>query len=1066
MDGKVQADLSLRELGTRVVRYLRANLARTLVMSAASFVAGWAANVYVMAVRYEGSVIGPGGTATSPGNVVQGGMYWGVLTTIIFSLFAYGRQAGWRKLRDDLLSLPGILQSTFSAPARGAWSMLLWGAAVSLAVAVLIGPAVAGVLGAGLFLLAPSPISGILGRIITRLWIGILGLVSPASRHRVGGLGGTIAGVTGTAVGMALAWKTVGDTTKIMMAVGAAVVAYLVASGKVTPQGAAGLFMFVGGLLVIRQLFEGVALADDGGWSECGECSVIDWSSSPGAGEVIRSGSAGGVAAGAGAALGTGLGGAVAGLDGGQAPPRPDGAPPGGPDAPDRPREAPPLIDEHGEVMEVSDGSQFDDAGNPIPPDFVRWNVPGEETRWVSRDEAIDLVQEARDAAARTEQFDREVAANADAWEAESRERTAARRAQEEAEAAERIAEREKLEEWGRRIEEKYDDRIERQAELERRSTDLNSDEGWWDQFYDEYQQGVKDDINALPGQVYDAFGNAVRRVAEELSDGENWRVLGETLWDTAADGARVATGDPEVIRETAETIQSAIEKTGEVAGTIYAAAENQTFGENVVAVGRVLLGADNWEAATDKDTPVLERLGRSVWGVIDTGGVLLSGGAAAVGAVDKVGDMLRVGDTAADAMRAADATGDALRTADKTGDALRATDATGDAARAGDTAGDVARGSRLTPEERLVIQQREDALRARRGTAGRQGPDAPDQPRTPYQDPEATAAARARLDTPINELSDAERAAEAARRQQQIFDPRAPGTTPEDYIRNLPEGALIDQNLIHHTGYTARQVEGLRRVAQEHNAVTGTRLTNMEAMRHVRDGTGLPKPLDVKSKTIGQLDVYLGANEADRGLVGLFQPQRTPDEAYRAAVGSLEAAGQSVPPNLRTQIQERWNLRSQEIEKTNFASLRERGISVDTRRGVVTNADGMPYAGDIDPVFFRNATTGEYLSGDEYLKVMETYKNSGVAGQHGAEVNLLGDLTRGIEPGSPEWHEAYNNAVKLQDKLGATHTSGSELVVEMGPDGILRRGTHMGGGLPDIEGVREVAASLTGGGL
>ncbi len=1052
MTSQAQQVSSFRELWSGIVRYLRANLTRAIVMSVLSFVAGWLLNIYVMAVRYEGSVIGPGGTATSPGNVVQGGMYWGVLSTVVFSLLAYGHQAGWGKLRDDLLSLPGILRNTFASPAAGAWSMLLWGAAISLAAGALIGPAVAGILGAGLLLMAPSPISGILGRLITRLWLGVLGVVSPANKQRVGGIGGTIASVAGTALGMVLAWRTGSDSTKVVLAVVAAAAAFLIATRKATPQGIAGLFLLLGGLVALRRIFEGVAFADDGGWSECGDCTLIDWSRSAGADDVIRSGAAGGTASGVGAALGTGLGGAVADLGGGgDVPPRPDDAPPGGDDLPDRPSELPPIIDEHGEVMEVSDGSQVDAAGNPIPPGLVRWDVPGEETRWVARDEAIDLVQETRDAAASQAQFDREVTAHADAWEAESRERTAAQRTRDEAEAAERIAEREGLEEWGRRIEEEYDDRIERQAELERRSTELNSDEGWWDQFYDEYQQGVKDDINALPGQAYDAFGNAVRRVAEELSDGENWRVLGETLWDTAIDGARVVAGDPEAVRETAETIRSAIEKTGEVAGTIYAAAENQTVGENVAAVARVLLGADNWEAATDKETPVLERLGRSIWGVIDTGGVLLSGGAAAVGAVDKVGDMLRAGDVASDALRATDAAADALRATDAAGDAARAADASRDAARLG-----------LPDEMRHVDDLAEDGLRAQRGTTHREiGP----RQRTPYQDPDATAAARARLNTPLDELSDAERAAEAARRRQQLLDSRAAGTTPDDYIHGLPEGAMVDPNLIHHTGYTADQLDGLRRVAQEHNVTSGTRLTNMDSMRHVRDGTGIPKPLDVKSKTIGQLDVYLGANEADRGLVGLFQPQRTPDEAYRAAVESLEAAGQPIPPNLRSQIQDRWTLRNGEIESTNFASLRERGISVDTSRGVVTNADGVPFAGDIDPVFFRDATTGQYLSGDEYLKVMETFKRSGVQGQHGAEVNLLGDLTRGMEPGSPEWHEAYNNAVKLQDKLGATHTSGSELVVEMGPDGILRRGTHMGGGLPDVEGVRATAASLAGGG-
>ena len=35
---------------------------------------------------------------------------------------------------------------------------------------------------------------------------------------------------------------------------------------------------------------------------------------------------------------------------------------------------------------------------------------------------------------------------------------------------------------------------------------------------------------------------------------------------------------------------------------------------------------------------------------------------------------------------------------------------------------------------------------------------------------------------------------------------------------------------------------------------------------------------------------------------------------------------------------------------------------------------------------------------------------------------------------------------------------AGKEVVVEMGPDGIPRRSTYMGGGLPDAEGVRQTA--------
>ncbi len=999
MTSRAQDEVSLRELWSSIVRYLRANLKRAIVMSLLSFVAGWLFNVYIMAVRYEGSVVGSGGTATTPGNTVQGGMYWGILSTVVFSLLTYGHQAGWGKLRDDLLSLPGTLRSTFASPAPGAWSMLLWGAAISLAAGAIIGPAVAGILGVGLLLLAPSPISAILGRLITRLWIGVLGVISPANKQRVGGLGGTFASVGGTAVGMFIAWQTGSTTTKVVLAGAAAVAAFLIATRKATPQGTAALFLVVGGLLVLRQVFEGVALADDGGWSECGDCSVVDWTRSPGADEVIRSGATGGVAAGAGAALGTGLGGAVAGLDGGDLPPRPDGEPPDGDDLPDRPDELPPLVDEYGEVMEVSDGTQVDADGNPIPPGLVRWDVPGEDTRWVSRDEAIDLVQEVRDSAAAQEQFDREVAEAADKNEAESRERAAARRAQEEAEAQERIAERERLEQWGERLAER-DALVRRQELLEADSTRKNTDEGWWDMFYDEYQRGVQKDVSDLPGELHDLFGDAVRRVAEEVSDGENWRVLGETLRDSTIDAIRVAAGDQDKAREVAGNLRAGIERTAEVAGTLYAAAENAGLRGSVEAVAGAVLGAENWERATDPDTPVGERFVRAVWGVFDTGGVILGGGAALAGAADKVGDFVRGVDAASDAIRAVDTTADAVRATDAAGDAVRATDAAGDAVRATDAAGDAAR---------------------------------------------ATDAA-----------GDASRA-------RQIHDPHAPGTTPDDYIHNLPEGAMVDQNLIHHTGYTGEQLDGLRTVAREHNVVSGTRLTNMDSMRHVRDGTGIPKPVEIKTKTIGELDTYLGADPADRGLVGLFEPRRTPDEAYRAARESLEAAGRPVPDDLMEQIAKRHQLRSDEYADMADHLAATDNIAIDLNRGVVTDRYGNPYAGDIDPVFFRDATTGEYLSGERYLEVMETYQRSGVQGQHGAEVNLLGDLTRGMEPGSPEWHEAYEQAVKLQDKLGASHTSGTEVVVEMGPDGILRRGTHMGGGLPDAEGVRDIAAGLEG---
>ena len=134
-------------------------------------------------------------------------MYWGILSTIVFSLFAYGRRAGWRRMGQEIASIPRVLRDTFVTGGTTAWAVLLAGGAISLAVAVLIGPAVAGILSVGLLLAAPSPISAIFGKVVSRLLIGLIRLFSAAKESDIPHLGGTVAGVAGTAAGMLVAWQ-------------------------------------------------------------------------------------------------------------------------------------------------------------------------------------------------------------------------------------------------------------------------------------------------------------------------------------------------------------------------------------------------------------------------------------------------------------------------------------------------------------------------------------------------------------------------------------------------------------------------------------------------------------------------------------------------------------------------------------------------------------------------------------------------------------------------------------------------------------------------------------------
>ena len=315
--GRAATQFSWGELVGSIRAWIRQNLPRTVAMAVFGFAVGWAINTYIIAVRYEGSnaVSGVGTTGGFMTMLRNGGMFWGVLSTIVFSLFAYGRRAGWRRLGQEIASIPSVLRDTFVTGGTTAWVLLLWGGAISLAAAVLIGPAVAGILSVGLLLAAPSPISAILGKVLSRLLMGLIRLFAPARESDIPHLGGTVAVVAGTATGMLVAWQVVATPTKIALAVAAGAAAFLLVTRTVTPPAAAGMLIIFVAVMVFRDLFDAVAaLADDGGWQECGaDCSIIDWIQSPGATDVVIKAASGGVAAGVGAALGTGLGSAVAG---------------------------------------------------------------------------------------------------------------------------------------------------------------------------------------------------------------------------------------------------------------------------------------------------------------------------------------------------------------------------------------------------------------------------------------------------------------------------------------------------------------------------------------------------------------------------------------------------------------------------------------------------------------------------------------------------------------------------------------------------------------------------------
>lgn len=333
------ATISWRAVWGRAVAFVRANTGKILLRAGLAALVGWLINVYLMAVRYEGFAVAPGALATGQGAGANARLYWGILSTILFALWGYGRRVGFRELGSKLIHLPALAVSVFTEGPSVA-ALALWGGAVSLVVAVVIGPAVAGLVGVGFLVLAPSPLSSLIGNVIRRLWSGVLRAVGPGSGGEVEDpfLAGLAPGI-GTALGMLVAWRVTSTPLKVFLALAAVVAAYLLLSRRATPGQAATAVLWVAAGAVAWEVMQGIAWADDGGWTECGfDCTWVDWAQSPGADEVLTGAAQGGVMAGGGAVIGSSLGEIAADLDtdgssgGGDVPPRPDTPPPSTPE--------------------------------------------------------------------------------------------------------------------------------------------------------------------------------------------------------------------------------------------------------------------------------------------------------------------------------------------------------------------------------------------------------------------------------------------------------------------------------------------------------------------------------------------------------------------------------------------------------------------------------------------------------------------------------------------------------------------------------------------------------------
>lgn len=249
----------------------------------------------------------------------------------------------------------------------------------------------------------------------------------------------------------------------------------------------------------------------------------------------------------------------------------------------------------------------------------------------------------------------------------------------------------------------------------------------------------------------------------------------------------------------------------------------------------------------------------------------------------------------------------------------------------------------------------------------------------------------------------------------------------PNARLAELPPGTRIPDELIAETGFSDRMMRDMQHYADVNGVTLQVRSTNPYSAAHLDAGTAIPKPLEVKPKTINDLDVLLGANPDHRGTVGLFPPKMPDTEGMsQKLIDALEDRARTRAAEIRDHLPD--------IEAN--PRLRVDG-------GRVFDAEtGKAFAGDMDLVAIRDARTGELVTGDRYTIMVSEMRSLGIA-EHGGERYVVSDLTRRQLPGTDDYVRAETKARELAEDLAEGHRNG-EIVVEFSAGQPMARGPEL----------------------
>ncbi|HUP84372.1 MAG TPA: hypothetical protein VM143_01775 [Acidimicrobiales bacterium] len=278
---------TLMELVRQFPEWAKKNVVSVVVSAAVSGVVAYVINVWLMAVRYEGSATPKGAPATSKGNFLAGGLFWALLPMVLCSVVGYWRAVGTERFFHDVRGLPMTMVRLFRRDGAQGRVHLLWGSAIALVAGVIVSPAAGAVLGVGLLLAAPSVVGQMISSLVAQVWAQVSRRVAPTKVHPVPPAMSAAVGLLGGAVALVGSFVVPSQTIRLVVAAACAGAAIYIGQQSKMAGAAALLLLVASAYAVADVLFASSAFADDGGFAECGS-TVSAWLENCAGADVVR----------------------------------------------------------------------------------------------------------------------------------------------------------------------------------------------------------------------------------------------------------------------------------------------------------------------------------------------------------------------------------------------------------------------------------------------------------------------------------------------------------------------------------------------------------------------------------------------------------------------------------------------------------------------------------------------------------------------------------------------------------------------------------------------------------